>query len=269
MQRTITNELGMQFNEIPAGRAFIGSHRCNPARIDDKEEQALIIPFSFFLGRTVVTQSEYLQLMSDNPSRFRYGGNYPVERVNWVDITTFTRRLSLFEGDGKFVYRLPTEMEWEYACRAGSEYAYFFGDDAKDLEDCAWFINNSDGRTHEVGQKKPNAWGLFDMHGLVSEWVLDPYQSRGVITDYETTRAQYGGVRRRVYRGGSWRSGPESLRCGARNALNEQGRQSYISFRLVCQRTTEPIQLSIWDVIRRNISAGRQGKGRIDHVKLD
>jgi len=119
----------------------------------------------FYMGVTEVTQAQYEAVMGTNPSHFR-GPTNPVETVSWIDATEFCRKL--FEKTRQAV-RLPTEAEWEYACRAGTRTAYSFGDDPVALGEHAWWAGNSDKTTHSVGQKKPNAWGLYDMHGNVRE----------------------------------------------------------------------------------------------------
>ena len=134
---------------------------------------------AFSIGVHEVTQSEYESVMGVNPSWFK-GANNPVESVSWVDAVAFCVKLSSLPAEvaaGR-VYRLPTEAEWEYACRAGTTTAYSFGDDEKDLEKYAWFGVNSGNLTHEVGKKLPNGWGLYDMHGNLWEWCSDADGSR-------------------------------------------------------------------------------------------
>jgi formylglycine-generating enzyme required for sulfatase activity len=133
------------------------------------------------MGVHEVTQAQYEQVMGVNPSQFK-GANNPVETVRWEDAVGFCRNLSELPAEkaaGR-VYRLPTEAEWEYACRAGTTTNYSFGYNDSDLGLYAWYAVNSGGRTHPVGGKKPNSWGLYDMHGNVWEWCQDrfaPYPS--------------------------------------------------------------------------------------------
>jgi formylglycine-generating enzyme required for sulfatase activity len=160
----------------------------------------------FYMGVHEVTQAQYEQVMGTNPSRFAYGNN-PVEQVSWNDAVSFCRRLSALpkEKAAGRVYRLPTEAEWEYACRAGAATEYSFGDDETQLSQYGWFHSNSDGRTHPIGQKRTNGWGLHDMHGNVWEWCSDWYGEypSGTMTD---PRGPHSGSRR-VRRGGCW-NGP-------------------------------------------------------------
>ena len=135
---------------------------------------------SFSIGVHEVTQSQYESVMGANPSANK-GANKPVEQVSWNDAVAFCVKLSSLPAEvaaGR-VYRLPTEAEWEYACRAGTTTAYSFGDDEKDLEKYAWFGVNSGSTTHGVGEKLPNGWGLYDMHGNVWEWCSDEGLIRG------------------------------------------------------------------------------------------
>ena len=140
--------------------------------------------------------------MGENPSKFK-GANNPVEMVSWDDAVAFCVKLSALRAEvaAGHVYRLPTEKEWEYACRAGTTTEYSFGDDAKDLDDYAWFDDNSDGTSHAVGEKLPNGWGLYDMHGNVWEWCEDLVGSfRGL-------------------RGGSWLDGATLCRSASRGTV--------------------------------------------------
>ena len=150
----------------------------------------------FYMGATEVTQAQYQAVMGTNPSWYK-GATNPVDGVSWNDATQFCKKLS--EKTHQIV-RLPTDAEWEYACRAGAQTAYSFGDDPSALGDYAWTYGNSGWKTHPVGQKKPNAWGLYDMHGNVWEWCADWFgeDPKGAVTDPSgpatgTLRVQRGG----------------------------------------------------------------------------
>ncbi len=157
--------------------------------------------------------------MRGNPSHFR-GADHPVEGVGWEDAVEFCRRLSELPAEKAAgnVYRLPAEAEWEYACRAGTTTNYSFGDGASDLGDYSWFYNNSGQTTHPVGGKKPNAWGLFDMHGNVFEWCQDWYGEYPIGTITDPTGADRGS--RRVGRGGSWNATARVCQSTHRFRLN-------------------------------------------------
>lgn len=150
--------MNMQFSEIPKGSISI---RGTKYKIEPFEMQ-----------QTTVTQKQWKEVMGSNPSRIK-GDDLPVTNVSWYEAKEFCRRLSEKTGD---VYRLPTEAEWEYACRAGSQRQWCFGNDEKKLEEYAWYYKNSDNTIHPVAQKKPNTWGLYDMHGNVWEWCEDEYK---------------------------------------------------------------------------------------------
>lgn len=155
--------------------------------ISEKERNAtelqhqVTISKDYYLGVTEVTQEQYKKVMGTNPSYFQgdkvngTSSNHPVEDVSWEDAVEFCRKLSNLSDELKVgrMYRLPTEAEWEYACRAGTKTSYFYGDDPVSLGDYAWCGANSDNRTHPVGEKISNTWGLYDMHGNVYEWCSD------------------------------------------------------------------------------------------------
>jgi formylglycine-generating enzyme required for sulfatase activity len=207
----ITNSIGMELKLIPSGTFTMGEN-------DDAHEVTLTKPF--MLGIHEVTQTQHERVMGINPSKFR-GADNPVDRVSWEDAVEFCRKLSELPAEraaGR-VYRLPTEAEWEYACRAGKTTDYSFGTDDSELVDYAWFGGNSGDRTHPVGGKKPNAWGLYDMHGNVWEWCQDRYgyYPSGTVTD--PTGATDGSLR--VGRGGSWINPPEFCR----SAYHRRGRE--------------------------------------------
>ncbi len=125
---------------------------------------------SFAIGKYPITQEQYQAVMGVNPSYFQSNPQNPVETVSWDDAVTFCQKLSQLTGKN---YRLPTELEWEYACRAGTTTNYYFGDDKEQLGDYAWYFDNSQETTHPVGQKLPNPWGLYDMLGNIWEWCQD------------------------------------------------------------------------------------------------
>jgi formylglycine-generating enzyme required for sulfatase activity len=199
--KTWTNSIGMEFVLIPAGTFMMGSPDSDPDALDrEKPAHQVTQSQAFYLGKYPVTQAQWEAVMGANPSAFK-GADRPVENVSWDDVQAFMQKLN--EREGVDHYRLPTEAQWEYACRAGSSTRYYFGDDAARLDDYAWYEENSDHQTHPVGQKHPNAWGLYDMHGNVWEWVQDWYggYTANPVTDPigPTT-----GAVRRVVRGGSW-----------------------------------------------------------------
>ncbi len=188
----------MKFVLIPAGEFLMGSPESEEYREDDEQQHRVRITKPFYLGVHEVTQEQYQRVMGENPSEFK-GANLPVEQVSWEDAVEFCRKLS--EKEGK-TYRLPTEAEWEYACRAGSAARYCFGDDESQLGQYAWYDANSDVATHPVGGKLPNDWGLHDMHGNVWEWCQDWYGDYPSEDVTDPTGPKEGSDR--VFRGGSW-----------------------------------------------------------------
>ena len=177
--KELTVDLGkgvkLQLVLIPAGEFLMGSPDSDKdADADEKPQHKVRITRPFYLGKYLVTQEQWEAVMGNNPSHFK-GAKNPVENVSWNDCQQFLDKLNKRQGNpaGKFV--LPTEAQWEYACRAGSTTRYCFGDDASKLDEYAWHGQNSGGKTHPVGEKKPNVWGLYDMHGNVWEWCQDWY----------------------------------------------------------------------------------------------
>lgn len=172
---SFVNSIGMDFVKIPAGEFMMGSPYDEKHREKDEGPvHKVTIEEPFYLGKFEVTQEQWQKVMGNNPSSFK-GENLPVEDVSWNDAQEFVKKLNEKEGTDK--YRLPSEAEWEYACRAGSTAKYSFGNDELKLGEYAWYLNNSEGETHPVGQKNPNLWGLYDMCGNVWEWVQDTYHS--------------------------------------------------------------------------------------------
>ena len=201
-ENTYTNSIGMEFILVPSGSFMMGADKkLEDASNDETPRHRVIISKAFYLGKFQVTQSQWVTVMGDNPSEFK-GSSNPVENVSWDNVRSFVHKLNQMEGTDK--YRLPTEAEWEYAARADTESTYFFGYEDRDLGRYAWYAGNSGEKTHPVGQKGANAWGLHDIHGNVWEWVQDwydgDYYSQGRATDPQgPSSGKY-----RVMRGGCW-----------------------------------------------------------------
>ena len=240
---------GMVLLRIEAGEFMMGSPDSDKdAEGDEKPPHRVRITRPFYLGKYEVTQAEYEAVMGQNPSHFKGKPKNPVESVSWLDAVRFCNQLSEPEGlkpfyeiSGETVqvpdwngtgYRLPTEAEWEYACRAGTRTRFCFGDDGDGLGKFAWFGSDAGGGTHEVGQKRPNAFGLYDMHGNVWEWCgdwydADYYQESPVDDPRGPSRATY-----RVIRGGCWGNDPRRVRSAYRGGSTPVNRSYYLGFRV-------------------------------------
>jgi formylglycine-generating enzyme required for sulfatase activity len=216
---------------IPAGSYMMGSAPDSTAPFPpsaEEQPQHRVLVGSFALGKFEVTQDQWYSLMGSSPSRF-FGGSLPVEQVSWQDAQEFIKRLNIKTGK---TYRLPTEEEWEYAARGGTTTTFPFGNDAKQLDSFAWFSLNANNKTHPVGEKRPNHFGLHDMLGNVWEWVQDCW-----IDSYEPASAagnnwELGNCSRRLLRGGSWDVAPQSLRSAHRNWNLAPSRSLDVGFRV-------------------------------------
>ncbi len=205
----------------------------------DAEKPAHKVTFKapFAVGRYEVTQELYEAVMGTNPSRWK-GPRNSVEMVRWGDAIEFCKKATAelrqrkLLGDDE-VIRLPTEAEWEYACRAGTTTAYSFGDKAEDLKDYAWFKGNSKGEDPPVGARKPNAWGLYDLHGYVWEWCQDGWQPNYDKAPDDGSAAEGKKDAGRVIRGGSWADGADESRSAFRAHQPEDYRDDRIGFRCV------------------------------------
>jgi formylglycine-generating enzyme required for sulfatase activity len=205
-EKEITVDLGgavkLELVLIPAGEFQMGEPDSDKDANDwEKPQHRVQITRPFYLGKYLVTQEQWAAVMGNNPSQFK-GPKNPVEQVSWDDCQAFVKKLNEKVGGGKF--SLPTEAQWEHACRAGSKTRYCFGDDEQQLGDYAWYDANSGSKTHPVGEKKPNTWGLHDMHGNVREWCADWFD-RGYYKESPVDDpAGPATGSRRVIRGGVW-----------------------------------------------------------------
>ena len=225
--KPFTNSIGMKLVYIPPGEFMMGSPSKELQRGSDEGPQHQVkITSGFYMGTTEVTQFQYEQIMNKNPSHFK-GQNNPVEMVSWYDVVEFCKKLS--EKEGK-TYRLPTEAEWEYACRAGTTTPFYTGEtistDQANYDGNYFYGNGAKGvcrkRTIDVGSFPPNAFGLYDMHGNVKEWCQDWYDGNYYSTSPTTDpQGPFPGFdRMRVIRGGSWCNVP----WGCRSADRVQGK---------------------------------------------
>ena len=250
---------GIKLRLIPAGEFLMGSDSTDPDAVENefvviegtKRKHRVKITRPFYMGVTEVTQGQYKAVVGKDPSRFKQSDR-PAEQVSWLDAVLFCNELSEMEGRTKFYaisgetvivrdwsaggFRLPTEAEWEYACRGKNDVRYSFGNDASELGKYAWFVGNSEGSTHPVSAREPNGFGLFDVHGNVWEWCWDVYAK-----DYyaslpnpaidprgpEKVRAAT-----RVLRGGSWLFVARSARSAYRLWVDPGNRAYDIGFRL-------------------------------------
>ncbi len=221
---------GIEFVLIPAGEFDMGSPQKEAGRDNDEGPVHHVkIATAFYMSKYEITQEQWRNIMGNDPSYFK-GDDLPVEQVSWNEAQEFISRLNEKEGVDKF--RLPSEAEWEYAARAGTSTRYYFGDDASKLGDYEWFVENSELKTHDVGQKKPNPWGLYDMQGSIWEWVQDMYHDsyNGAPTDGS---AWEGNGSHRVTRGGSFDYAAVHLRVANRNDRDPGYRHINTGFRLV------------------------------------
>lgn len=226
---TVINSIGMKLAYIPPGNFTMGSPKTEPGRIPNETRRHVTFAKGFRIGVTEVTQKEWRLIMETSPGFFK-GDDLPVERITWREANEYCRRLSEKE---KKRYRLPTQAEWEYACRAGTTTAYYTGGNEAALAAAGWYLGNSGNQSHPVGRKKPNRWGLYDMHGNVSEWCAKP-------PDSDTTGSKSAQLDReekalRDLRGGSW--GLNASECRSASRLRNAGTFRYfdLGLRVLCE----------------------------------
>ncbi|MCK4999843.1 MAG: formylglycine-generating enzyme family protein [Anaerohalosphaera sp.] len=258
------NSIGMQFVWIPAGEFMMGS-KFSPEEIaerytgsagnhkDECPQRKVRLSKGYWIGRYEVTQDQYELLMGNNPSSCKYlcphcgtcldssiikedvkkqTGNHPADSVRWSDALEFCNILSKKED---VFYTLPTEAQWEYACRAGSTTAYHFGDDCEDLINFAWYEDNGNKATHPVGNKIPNSWGLHDMCGNVSEWCMDHYDSELYLKGEKVDPFnEIGNEKIRIIRGGCYLTPDEDCRSASRSFEEINYPITTTGLRIVC-----------------------------------
>ena len=247
--KTVTNTIGMKLIQIPAGTFTMGSRIDEQGRSSDEGQVKVTLTKPFRLGKTEVTQGQWKKVMGTEPwategldklrkvRDVRADKDCPATYVSWADARQFCDKLTELERKiGKLTdseeYRLPTEAEWEYACRAGTETAYPFADDAKQLGDYGWF----EAHPHKVGTKKPNPWGLHDMHGNVSEWCSD-WHSGELRGGTDPVGPEFGpGHPSRVYRGGG---SPSSSRSASRRYSDPSSRRDSLGFRVARSQSAQ------------------------------
>ena len=255
-QDIFTNKLGMRFVLVPAGSFTMGSPESEKGRQWNESQHKVIISKSFYMGETEVTQGQWNRLVSPNPSSFKLGNSYPVDSISWDEAMQFISFLNKWEGTNR--YRLPTEAEWEYACRAGSTTAFAKGsittfscnDPEPALINMAWYCYSSGSQSpasgfkpHPVKILEPNKWGLYDMHGNVQEWVMDACRWRniwkakvGVITDTYRDNIIDPLEKKgdhRIIRGGGWYQTSKYQRSAYRSYYKPIAKRNSLGFRIV------------------------------------
>ena len=268
--KVITNSIGMKLVLIPKGTFTMGAPVSEVGSENDEQQHQVTISKDYYLAIHEVTQAQYKKVTGRNPSQFnghvlaeripakkhpvtgrtiaeakiipKDTSSFPVDSVTWDDAVYFCERLSNLPEEKRAgrVYRLPTEAEWEHACRAGSKTPFSFRDSETTLMDSAWYRQNSreDGRSHRshpVGEKKPNAWGLFDMHGNASEWChdwYDDYPSGAMVDPRGPSSGSDSLGDGRVLRGGSYRKEAKDCRSAARDSCSPSYRSQSNGFRV-------------------------------------
>ncbi len=229
-RQTITvNNVEFAFRWCPAGSFIMGSPESEKNRYEDEIQHEVVFTKGFWILETEVTQRMYQAIRKVNPSNFK-GETLPVDTVTWQETMDFAQELSrLTNLSEKTGFTLPTEAQWEYACRAGSSGPYY-----GKLEEIAWSGEEREsGTTHSVGIKKPNAWGIHDMHGNLWEWCLDAYRevTKNKEVDPFFSDVTKSGVR--IDRGGCWDSTPDYCRSAHRGSYEPDRKSTFVGFRIV------------------------------------
>ena len=236
----VVDDIGLTLKKVLPGSFYMGS---NDGPYNERPMHRVNMTRQFWMGLYPVTQEEFKLVMGKNPSNFP-GDRNPVEKVSWTSANEFCEKLTEMERENGslpegYVYRLPTEAEWEYTCRAGIE-----GDLIDDIDHIAWYYKNSNEESHEVGLKEPNNWGFFDMQGNVFEWCLDScdfrepswFEKGNVLTwtyKDDMVNPLHKGGSNRVAKGGCWLLAPDVCRPSARYINPPDSRYFVLGFRIV------------------------------------
>lgn len=219
---------------LPTGSFLMGSPDSDgDAERDEKPQHWVHVERPFYMAVSEITQAQWTAIFNSNPA-YRQGINLPVTQVTWEEATAYADWLNSYDHNrpSGYAYRLPTEAEWEYACRAGSSERFSFGDDPNGLDDYAWYSENADDHPHEVGSRLPNAWGLYDMHGNVAEWCFDWYDS--IFYSYAPSTQPHGpdSGSTMAVRGGCYEN-RKSCRSASRDDLDPLTYDKRVGFRVV------------------------------------
>ena len=227
-------KISLEMIRIPAGTFLMGSPSFESGRKTHESPEVVIGLPAFYIGKFAITQQQWQSIMGYNPAHFRTDALAPVENISWHEAQDFCKKLSRKTGQ---IYRLPTESEWEYACRAATrnqpKTAFSFGNNTAQLGDYGWFKDNSSGQSQSVGQKLPNGWGLHDMHGGVWEWCEDVWHDHlKDIPPDGSPRLNGSDLGRRTRRGGSWSNEPALCRSASREWHGAGDRYNDIGLRV-------------------------------------
>jgi len=226
------------FVQLPRGSFLMGSEY----RINEMPVHEVTIDYDILMSKYLVTVEDYMLYAQATGAEVpkekhtHLGFDVPVRRVTWLDAVAYCKWMSQREAK---TIRLPTEAEWEYACRAGSSDKYFFGNDESLLKEYAWYSDNSNKITHNVGTKKPNSWGLYDMYGNVWEWTLDRYSENYNETPCDGTHHKIQTDKGMSLRGGAWSAEPENCRSARRINLGSNSRNYFVGFRIVIEENSK------------------------------
>jgi formylglycine-generating enzyme required for sulfatase activity len=240
--RKLSRKIGASIADAPfvyilPNTFIMGSPELEPGRGSDEMQHEVTLTRGYFIQTTPVTQKQWQEVMGSNPSNFLEGGeDCPVEGVSLNDCLEFIWRVN---NKRNYPYRLPTEAEWEYACRAGSKTSFFNGEITEQLswrfdpclDTIGWYCGNSGNKTRPIGEKQPNAWGLYDMHGNVCEWCNDQYGEYHLAPQFDPKGVTLG--QGCVARGGSWLSESRECRAASRFCYSPNFRCNFVGFRLV------------------------------------
>ncbi|MCI0538386.1 MAG: formylglycine-generating enzyme family protein [Verrucomicrobiales bacterium] len=202
---------------------------------------AVTLTRAFWIGKYEVTQKDYLEVMGKNPSYFTGDPNRPVEKVSHSDAVAYCAAVTNRERESgrlpiQYEYRLPSEAEWEYACRAGTTNLFSFGDAATEADQYAWTTETSDGTSHPVGQKRPNPWGLYDIHGNVWEWCLDWFAQYPPTDTRDPSGPAQGKFK--VFRGGGWNQEIQFARSANRFMMAPASGIHFVGFRIALSESS-------------------------------